>query len=88
MAEPIGVEAKVRIIPAKRTASYSVPLTENKRDDLIGKVNAKAVVITGGSGSYRTGQPVEVPKTLAALDALAALVAAVREELVQQGVTE
>lgn len=90
-AEPTtrpGVEAKVRVVPARRTASYSVPITANKRDDLVGKVNAKSVVITGGSGSYRTGQPVELPKTIAAINALDDLVAALRQELFEQGVVE
>lgn len=89
MNTPTGqVEANVRIIPERRTASYSVSISNNKRDDLIGKVNRSAVVITGGSGTYRTGQPVELPKTLASLDALAELVAALRGELVTQGINE
>lgn len=90
MAEriPAIVEAKVRVVPARRTASYSVPLNSNKRDDLVGKVNAKSVVITGGAGAYRTGQPVELPKTLAAVEALADLVTALRAELREQGVEE
>jgi hypothetical protein len=81
------VEAKVRIIPAKRSATYSVPITENKGDDLIAKVNAKDVRITGGTTTYTSEQP-KLPKTLAAIDALIALAQAVRAELVEQGIEE
>lgn len=79
MAAP-EVEANVRVIPAKRTASYSVPLGKGK---LVGKVNLKGISIEAPS-TYTTA----LPRTLAAIDALAALVAAMRAELVEQGVTE
>lgn len=80
--EPIAVEADVKIIPEKRTATYSVPLdgmAHLSRHKMHARVNLKSITL-GGSA--------DIPKTLEAIDAIAALVAAVRDELVAQGVTE
>jgi len=75
MSEKVGgpvVNAAVKIIPAKRSARYDVPLGE--RGKMTVAVNAKT--ITFGASS-------DIPKTL---DAIIALAHAVRDELVAQGV--
>lgn len=81
------VDGRVKVIPAKRTAVYDVPLSDDRRDNLVAKVNAKDVVILGGIGQYVADKP-KLPKTLAAVDAALALLEAVRAELVEQGITE
>lgn len=82
------VAAAVKIIPAKRTATYDVDLvTRDPSVDMRGRrwpsmratVNLKTITLGGSS---------DIPKTLEAVDAIAALVAAVRAELVEQGITE
>lgn len=79
----IKVNADVKVIPAKRTASYDVPIDPDMAHlskKLVGKVNAGAIVLVLGGGK------IELPKTTAALDALDALVEALKAELVLQGV--
>jgi hypothetical protein len=83
------VRADVRIIPAKRSASYDVPLESDRPKPRIvfAKVQASDVTISSnwpGTGS-RDGLT-RIPKTLEAINALAALIEAVRVELVEQGV--
>jgi len=79
----VEVNADVKVIPAKRTATYDVPLDPDMAHlskKLVGKVNAGAIVLVVGSGK------IEMPKTLAAMDALGALVVALRDELLLQDV--
>lgn len=79
------VNADVKVIPAKRTASYDVPLDDMAsflRLKLVGKVNASEVTLATG------GSTIRIPKTFAAIDAVDALVQAIRAELVLQGVVE
>ena len=75
------VAAKVSIVPAKRTAVYDVMLSSkgpaSSRPKIAARVNAKTITLGGSS---------DIPKTLEAVDAIAALVAAVRAELVEQGI--
>lgn len=81
------VKADVRIVPAKRTATYDVELGPAPAGSgprygppkLAARVNAKT--ITFGASS-------DIPKTLAAVDAIIALAQAVRAELVEQGIEE
>lgn len=87
LPESPRVEAKVSVVPARRTATYGVKLNGNKRDDLVARVNAKTVVISGGIGEY-SNTPPTLPKTIAAVDLALDLLVAVRNELVEQGVTE
>lgn len=83
----VPVKGDVRIVPAKRTAVYDVVLGKDRVEKgrkvyapkMTARVNAKSITLGGSS---------DIPRTLAAVDAIAALVAAVREELVTQGVTE
>lgn len=88
MTSTPAVEANVKIIPAKRSATFDVPIgkLDPKKDNrgrpaprLRATVNLKS--ITFGASS-------DIPKTLAAADAIIALAEAVRAELVEQGVTE
>lgn len=74
------VAADVRIIPAKRTATFDVPLdgmAHLSKHKLKAAVNTKS--ITFGASS-------DIPKTLEAVDAIIALAHAVRAELVEQGI--
>lgn len=82
---PIKVQETLKIIPAKRTASYSVDLGPAKKPTgrLIGKVNLKSLTIEAPT-TYSTA----LPRTLQAIDALLALATAMRTELLEQGVTE
>lgn len=89
MAAP-EVNADVRVVPARRTASYSVPLESDrpKPRALRAAVNVDTVSLTSnypndGVGSDRA---VRFPKTLEAADALIAIAQAVRAELTEQGV--
>lgn len=82
------VAAKVKVVPARRTASYGVSLTKRKADDVTARVNAKGVVLSGGVGSGYGNKSVELPKTLAAVELVQRLLEAVRGELLEQGVTE
>lgn len=86
-APETDVTAKVKVIPAKRTAVYDVALNDDRRDNLVAKVNARDITLSGGATAYATDKP-KLPKTLAAVDAARALLDAVRAELVEQGVTE
>lgn len=78
-----GVTAKVTIVPAKRTAVYDVELSSvtpaSRRPKMSARVNAKTITLGGSS---------DIPKTLEAIDAIASLVAAVRAELIEQGIEE
>lgn len=87
MANTPEVEANVRIIPQKRTATYAIPLTERKADDLKAAVNTKSIVLSGGIGRFSDSKP-EIPKTLAAVVAAQSLLSAVYQELVEQGIAE
>lgn len=78
-----GVVAKVTIVPAKRTAVYDVELSSatpaSRRPKMSARVNAKTITLGASS---------DIPKTLEAIDAIASLVAAVRDELREQGIEE
>lgn len=81
-APPVEVDTKVT--PAKRNTTLKVPMDSMahlSRKRAIAKVNRTEVSLTlePYSGVY-------FPKTLAACDALLVLLAAVRDELVEQGV--
>lgn len=75
----VSVNADVKIIPAKRTATFDVPLdgVHGSKHKFKAAVNTKT--ITFGSAS-------DIPKTLEAVDAIIALAHAVRVELVEQGI--
>lgn len=81
--EKPAVEAKVRIVPAKRSASYTVPLTDDPRDLLTAKVNASNI-----SFQTRGGYALSIDKKLAQVEAFQALLSAVVAELKVQGVEE
>jgi len=79
-----AVESSVRVTPAKRNVTLRVPLDDMahlSRKRAIAKINRTEISLTlePYSGTY-------IPKTLAAVDALLVLLAAVRDELVEQGV--
>ena len=79
MNEP-RVNGEVKVIPAKRTATFDVPLdglAHISKHKLKAAVNTKT--ITFGASS-------DIPKTLEAVDAIIALAHAVRVELVEQGI--
>lgn len=83
------VEAKVHIVPAKRTATYSVPLSDREGDELGGEVKASAIRILGHPESYSSGREVvTLPKSHEALASLEALVSSLHHELDEQGVEE
>lgn len=74
------VSGEVKVIPAKRTATFDVPLdgmAHVSKHKLKAAVNTKS--ITFGASS-------DIPKTLEAVDAIIALAHAVRVELVEQGI--
>lgn len=73
------VNADVKIIPAKRTASYDVALdgmAHLSKKKMTARVNVSGITVTFS----------EIPKTLEAVDAILALFGAVRAELVEQGI--
>lgn len=78
------VDVKVNIVPAKRRATFKVPINAEGGGTYraIATVGAKEVrvVIEPYGGQY-------LPATIEAADALIALVQAVRNELIEQGVT-
>lgn len=74
------VKAEVKIIPARRTARYSIPLSASgKGPTLSANVNAKTITF---------GASADIPKTIEAADRIIALAQAVRAELVAQGIDE
>jgi hypothetical protein len=77
----IKVESKIKIVPERRSATYDVALGSDDRRAPIMRatVSAKTISFAGLS---------DIPKTLEAADAIAALAAAVRAELETQGITE
>lgn len=81
MSEPKPmVSGEVKVIPAKRTATFDVSLdgmAHVSKHKLKAAVNTKS--ITFGASS-------DIPKTLEAVDAIIALAHAVRAELVEQGI--
>ena len=82
------VNANVKVIPAKRRATYDVPLGEGK-GKLIGSVNAKDIAL--GSTMLNVagrGYTAYIPKTLEAVAALNALADALYHELQEQGIEE
>lgn len=82
---PVVAES-VSITPAKRRAKFEVPLdgmAHLSKLKATAKVNVREVHLT--ATPY---QGIYVPRTLAAVDALLVLLAAVRDELIEQGVTE
>lgn len=85
MSAEVEVRADVKVVPAKRTASYAIPVDEAKAHDVTADVRSKYVALRGGLPDYR---PFSFPRTLAATDAMIALLTAVRAEIELQGVTE
>jgi len=86
----VMVSGDVTIIPTKRTATYDVELGPKppaigpgaragvrRAPVMSARVNAKSITFGGSS---------DIPKTLAAVDAILALAYAVRDELEAQGV--
>lgn len=87
-ATPDVVNANVKIIPAKRKATYDVPLdAENPKRKLTANVGMRDVALVGATRDYphRTAT-IPIPRTLEAIDNAIALLVAVRAELVEQGV--
>lgn len=82
-APEVEVVADVRIVPAKRTASYEVAIPG--ACVVTGNVLAKDVTLRSSYGTANDRGVVRLPKTLEAVDALIALAQAVRAELVEQG---
>lgn len=80
------VAASVKIIPAKRTASFDVRLSSAAPGS--SRYNAAKMTAKVNTASVTFGASSDVPKTLEAIDAIIALAQAVRAELVEQGVTE
>jgi len=81
-----SVEVDTKITPAKRNTTLKAPLdgmAHISRKRAIAKVNRTEVSLT-----LEPYSSVYFPKTLAACDALLVLLAAVRDELIEQGVTE
>lgn len=78
-----AVRADVKITPAKRRATYTVPLSEASRDVLRADVMLRDVKL-----STLGGYSLSLERSLAHVDAALALLDAVRAELVEQGVTE
>ena len=83
------VTADVKIIPAKREATYEVPVESDRGRPrrLLANVQASQIGITSTWPGNRENDRIAMPRTLEACDALSALVAAVRAELVEQGVS-
>lgn len=80
--------SEVRIIPAKRTAAYDVPLAGDSGVILTAKVQAKDITLTNTRGPGRGDGIVRLPKTLEAVRNAIVLLEAVEAELLAQGVTE
>lgn len=77
------VKADVKIIPAKRRATYTVPLGEHKLDVLTADVQLSTIKI-----STRGNYSINLDRSLSQIDAAKALLDAVRAELIEQGVEE
>lgn len=78
------VEVKVNIPPRRRSATLNVQLDEGREASAV--VNVKSVRLTVRTlGRYGASQAVTLPRDLSALNALEALLGAVRAEIVEQG---
>lgn len=80
---------KIKIVPQRRTASYSVlvrPDIRGAASELTSLVNAKSIRLTGKAPGYSGISSIELPKTQEALDALFALAHSLRGELITQGI--
>lgn len=84
MAAP-EVKATVKVIPAKRKATFDVPVPTKDRPNarISAEVQLRQVTMWGGVDFGRGA--IVLPRSLAAVD-LVALLGAVRGELVEQGV--
>lgn len=80
------VASRVRIVPAKRTASYEVRLSSAAPGS--SRYNGARLTANVNTKTITLGTSADIPKTLEAVDAIAALVAAIRAELVEQGIVE
>lgn len=80
------VEASVRVVPARRVASFTVPLrveTPTPHDVVIkATLQRTEVKIEWPSGRYY------LPRSLDAVDSMLAMLEAVRAELIEQGVEQ
>lgn len=76
------IKADVKIIPAKRTATYAMPTASGA--ELVARVNVKGIVLS----SSRSAGGLSLEKTMADVSAAITLLEAVRAELIEQGVTE
>jgi len=78
-SKELVVQQKLKIVPERRTAEYSVPLPDG--------AEARARVNRGNIGFEAAGSyTVNLPKSVGAVNAVIALFEAVRDELVVQGV--
>lgn len=75
------VKADVRVVPARRIASFTVPLVLGEREVTVrATLQRSEVKIEWPSGRYY------LPRSLASVDSMIAMLTAVRRELVEQGV--
>lgn len=82
-AGPAKIESRIRTIPAKRTASYTIPLTDDPKDVITAKVNVSNI-----SFQTRGGYALSIDKKLAQVEAFQSLLTAVAAELKIQGIEE
>jgi hypothetical protein len=85
------VNGDIKVVPAKRTATYDVPLESDRERPRIALAKVQATDITlstnyPGTGSRSDGLA-RIPKTLEAVRNLRALIDALEAELEQQGIT-
>lgn len=82
----VQVEATVRVVPARRGASFTVPLVVDKPTPhtvlIKSTLQRTEVKIEWPGGRYY------LPRSLATIDSMVAMLMAVRAELIEQGVTE
>lgn len=82
------VKADIKVVRAKRRATFDVAVATatGSPGRITAEVQVRQVTVYGGVDFGRGA--IVLPKTHAALDALEALLTAVRAELNEQGVTE
>lgn len=84
----VAVDAKVVIVPAKRKATYDVPVESDREKPrrLVGSVGTSQVSLT--STWPNQTHSLTFPRTIEAVNALRALADVLLDELVEQGVKE